>query len=331
MRRRDFIKAAIIGSAVARPLTAHAQQTSARMPIIGVLFHAGNAEQEGPYFTGLVEGFRDLGYIEGRNIEFEHRFPNEEHERFTAMAAELVSRRVDVLVAVGDRAAAYAKNATSTIPIVFVLVPDPVGSHLVDSFAQPGGNVTGLSNDAAALLGRRLQLLKEMIPGLARVAQLANPNTSIAKRNIEASQAAAAELGLAVHAFEARSAVELTPAFDAMANAGMQAVLVGASEGLPMQARDTIAKLALDRHLALCTYSRETFEPGALMSYGTDHVAICRRAAVYVDKILKGARPSELPVEGPSKFEFLLNLKTAKALGIDVPGYLQQLADEVIG
>jgi putative ABC transport system substrate-binding protein len=134
-----------------------------------------------------------------------------------------------------------------------------------------------------------------------------------------------------VHAFEARSAAELTPAFDAMANAGMQAVLVGASEGLPMQARDTIAKLALDRHLALCTYSRETFEPGALMSYGTDQVAICRRAAVYVDKILKGARPSELPVEGPTKFEFLLNLKTAKALGIDVPGYLQQLADEVIG
>jgi putative ABC transport system substrate-binding protein len=247
------------------------------------------------------------------------------------MAAELVSLKVDVLVTVGDRAAVYAKNATSTIPIVFVIVPDPVGSHLVNSYAQPGSNITGFSNDAAALVGRRLQLLKEMIRGLARVAELANPIAPIAKRNIEASQAAAAELGLTVHAFEARSAVELTPAFDAMANAGMQAVLVGASEGLPMQARDTIAKLALDRHLALCTYSRETFEPGALMSYGTDQVAICRRAAVYVDKILKGARPSELPVEGPTKFEFLLNLKTAKALGIDVPGYLQQLADEVIG
>ena len=309
----------------------HAQQTPARIPTIGVLFHAGNAEQEGPYFTGLVEGFRDLGYIDGHNIKFEHRFPNEVPERFAGMAGELVSLKVDVLVAVGDRAAVYAKNATSTIPIVFVIVPDPVASRLVNSFAQPGGNVTGLSNDAAALTGRRLQLLKEMIPGLSRVAQLANPSAPIAKRNIESSQAAAAKLGLTVDAFEARSTVELTSAFDAMANAGIQAVLVSPAEGLPMQARDTIARLALDHHLALCTFSRETFEPGALMSYGTDQVAICRRAGVYVDKILKGARPSDIPVEGPTKFEFLLNLKTARALGIDVPGYLQQLADEVIG
>jgi ABC-type uncharacterized transport system substrate-binding protein len=316
------------GAAIPWASFATAQQ-SGRTPKIGVLFHAGSAEEEGPYFAAVIDGFKALGYVEGRNVIFEHRFPNEILERFRSMAAELVSK-VDVLIAVGDRAAVIAKEASSTIPIVFVIVPDPVGSKLVNSFAQPGGNLTGLSTYAADLLGRRLQLLKEIMPGLSRVAQLVNPNAPIAPRNVELAQAAASELGLTIQSFEARSLGELEAAFDSMSELGMQAVTISAAEGLPMQGRDVIPKLAIKHRLALAAFSRETFEPGALMSYGIDQIANIRGAAKYVDKILKGAKPGELPVEGPTRFEFLINLKTARALGIEVPPIMLGRADEVI-
>jgi len=328
MRRREFI-ALLSSSAVAWPLAARTQQAG-KLPTIGVLWHAANAEEEGPYFNALADGFRALGYAEGRNITFEHRFPNEIPEQFKSMAAELVSLNVNVLVGVGDRSAGYLRNATWTIPLVFVLVPDPVESKLVHSFAQPGGNATGASNYSSAVIGRRLQLLKDIIPGLSRVAQLVNPNAQMSRLHIESTRAAAATLGFSHQTFEARSLDELEPAFDAMASAGMQAVTVNTSEGIPFQGRAIIAKLALARRLALCAFSRETFEAGALMSYGVDQVANVRRASVYVDKILKGAKPTELPVEGPTKFEFLLNLKIAKALGIRVPPDVPTIADEVI-
>jgi len=325
--RRDFITL-LGGAAAAWPLTAGAQQAR-KTPRIGVLWHAGSAEEEGPYFTSLLQGFRDLGYVEGKTITFEHRFPNEIPDRFKSMAAELASLHVDVLVSVGNVASPYAKNATTTIPVVFVIVPDPVGTKLVENFARPGGNVTGLSTYASDVVGRRLQLLKEIIPGLSRVAQLVNPNSPASRLHIELTQAAAAELGLTVQRFEARSLDELEPTVDAMARAGMQAITVN-PEGLAFQGRAIIPKLALSRRLALCAYSRETFEPGALMSYGVDQRAICRRAAVYVDKILRGTKPGELPVEGPTTFEFLINRKTAKQLGFDVPPTLLARADEVI-
>jgi putative ABC transport system substrate-binding protein len=178
MRRRDFT--ILLGAAALWPLAARAQGR-VKIPRIGVLWHAGSAEEEGPYFKALLEGFKDLGYVEGRNIAFEHRFPNEMPERFKNMAAELVSLNVDVLVGVGGRAPVYAKNASSTIPLVFVLVPDPVGSKLVESFAQPRGNATGLSNYASDLVGRRLQLFKEVIPSLSHVAQLVNPDAQISR------------------------------------------------------------------------------------------------------------------------------------------------------
>jgi putative ABC transport system substrate-binding protein len=324
--RREFI--ALAGSALAWPCVGHAQQ-GLKIPTVGVLWHAANAEEEGPYFRALLEGFRELGYVDGLNIKFEHRFPNEMPERFRSMAAELVSLNVGVLVSVGNVASPYAKNATTTIPIVFTLVADPVGMKLVESFARPGGNVTGLSTYSSDIVGRRLQLLKETIPGLTRFAQFVNPNAQSSRLHIEMTRAAAAELGLTVQTFEARSLDELERAFDAMAAAGVQAVTVN-PEGLPFQGRALIAKPALARRLALCAYSRETFEPGALMSYGTDQIAVCRRAALYVDKILKGTKPGGLPVEGPTKFEFLINLKTAKALGIEVPPIILTRADEVI-
>ena len=326
LKRREFMR--LLGGAAAWPLAASAQPTST-VPRIGVLWHAGSAEEEGPYFKSLVQGFRDLGYIEAKTITFEHRFPNETPERFKSMAAELVSMPVNVLVSVGNVASPYAKNATRTIPVVFVIVPDPVGTGLVESFARPGGNVTGLSTYASDVVGRRLQILKEIIPGLSYVAQLVNPNSPASRLHIELTQTAATELGLTVRRFEARLLGELEPTLDAMANAGMQAIMVN-PEGLPFQGRAIIPKLALARRLALCAYSRETFESGALMSYGVDQQAICRRAAIYVDKLLKGAKPGEIPVEGPTKFEFLINNKTAKALGLTVPPTLLTVADDVI-
>jgi putative ABC transport system substrate-binding protein len=329
MRRREFIW--FVGSAaVGWPIAARAQVK--RIPRVGVLWHAANADEEGPLFPALVDGFKALGYIDGQNIILEHRFPNEMPERFRSMAAELVSLNVDVLVSSGNNATPYAKNATSTIPLVFMFIADPVGAKLVESFARPGGNATGISNFSAELIPKRLQLLKEAISDLSRVAQLVNPLAQVSRLYIDLTQTAAAQLGLTVQRFEARSRDELEPAFEAMAKAGMQALLTN-PDGLAYAQREFIAKLALKTRLPAAVWGREplaTLAPGALLAYGVDALAICRRAAVYVDKILKGAKPSELAVEQPTTFEFLINLKTAKALGITVPPTLLARADEVI-
>jgi putative tryptophan/tyrosine transport system substrate-binding protein len=330
MNRREFIT--LLGGSAATAIWsrgAHAQRPGL-IPTVGVLWHAASAEEEGPYFAALIEGFRALGYVDGRNIKFEHRFPNEMPERFRSMATDLVSLNVDVLVSIGNAAAPHAKSATATIPIVFTLVADPIESKLVASFPRPGGNATGLSTFAADVVGRRLQVLKEMIPGLSRVAQLVNPNAQVSRMNVETMRAAAADLGLTIRTFEARSLDDFEPTFAAIAQADMQAVTVSQGEGLPFQGRYIIAKLAIAHRLALCAFSRETFEPGALMAYGTDQLAVVRRTAVYVDKILKGAKPAELPVEGPTKFELLVNAKTARAIGIELSPMMLARADEVI-
>jgi putative tryptophan/tyrosine transport system substrate-binding protein len=327
MRRREFI--AVLGGAVAAwPLAARAQQRD-KIPRVGVLWHAGSAEEEGPNFNALVEGFNALGYVDQNNIRLEHRFPNEVPDRFRSMAAELVASKVDVLVGVGTATAPYAKNATTTIPVVLTVAPDPVAAKLVDSFARPGGNVTALTYFAGELAGKRLQLLKDSIPGLSRVGLLVNPNALITRPYIEDSQVAAAKLGLTLHVFEARSVDELEPAFDKMAAAGMQAVAI-MTDSLFFQGRAIIPKLALERRLPTCAFSRETLEPGALMSYGPDILTVLRHTAIYVDKILKGAKPGELPVEQPTKFQLFFNLKTAKALGIELPAALLTNADELI-
>ena len=326
MQRRKFIT--LIGCAAAAwPLAARAQE-KARIPKIGVLWHAGSAKEEGPLFTALVEGFRNLGYVEGRNIVLEHRFPNETPERFRSMAADLVSMNVGALVGAGIQAASALREGTKKIPVIFMFLPDPVGSKLVHSLARPGGNITGLSNFAPDLIGKRMQFLKETIPKLSHVALLVNPDSQISRSYIDVTQAAAVALGLAMQTFEVRSLNEIEPAFDAMARAGMQAVTINA-DGLVYQGKAIIAKLAIERRMALSAYSRETFDAGALMSYGPDNIAACHRAAVLVDKILKGAKPSEIPVEQPTKFQYLVNLKTAKALDLTVPTPLLS-RDEVI-
>jgi putative ABC transport system substrate-binding protein len=326
MKRRVFIT--LLGGAAGVPLAAMAQQAG-KTPIVGILWHAGSAQEEGPNFTAMIEGFKALGYVDGQNIRFEHRFPNELPERFRSMAAELVSMKVDVLMSVGVTTAPYVRSATATIPIVFALVADPVASKLVDSLARPGGNATGLSMFAAELGAKRLELLKEAIPGLSRVGLLINPNTSFSRPYIDESKAAAVKLGLGLQTFEARTLDELEPAFDMAAKAGAQAISV-TPEGIFYQGRANIAKLALSRGLATCVWSKETFEPGALMAYGPDVLGILRHAAVFVDKILKGAKPADIPVEEPTRFQLLISLKTAKAIGLTVPPTLLLRADAVI-
>lgn len=327
MRRRDFIKA-IGGLAASWPLGALAQQNT-RLPKVGVLWHAGSAQEEGANFPALVAGFSDIGYVEGRNIALEHRFPNEIPAQFRSMAAELVASGVDVLVAIGANAAPYAKEATTKIPVVFGLVPDPLGSNLVKSLARPEANVTGFSNSASDLIGKRLELYKEIIPGLSRVALLVNANSQLAAAYTDTTQAAASNLGLSGYTFTWRSPEELESVFAAMKGAGVQAVMTN-PDGWAFTYRATIAKLAIVNGLALSTWSRQTFDAGALMSYGVNHDAICRRVAVYVDKLLKGTKTGELPVEQPTKFEFFISLKTAKALGVEIPPAMLTRADEVI-
>jgi putative tryptophan/tyrosine transport system substrate-binding protein len=291
LRRRDFVKG-IIGSAVAWPPAAHALEKG-KIPTVGILWHAGSAKEEGPNFTALIEGFKALGYVDGQNIRLEHRFPDEIPDKFKSMAAELVAMKVDVLVSVGTASAPYAKNATTTIPVVMTIAPDPVAAKFVDSLARPGGNVTGITIFAEELPAKRLQLLKEAIPSLSRVALLLNPNTEyLFDAYVKTSQLAADKLGLTLETFEARSVDELEPAFNKMSLAGMQAVSV-TSDSLFFQGRFMIAKLGLSHRLGTIVWSRETVEPGALMSYGPDILAIVRRASVYVDKILKGAKPVE--------------------------------------
>jgi putative tryptophan/tyrosine transport system substrate-binding protein len=323
MRRRGFLT--LFGGAVAAlPSIVRAQQAR-KIPTVAYLWHAGNADEEEPYFGAIREGFSKLGYTDGANIKLIHRFPNEKPEAFRSMAAELVSLNPDVLMG-GGISSAYLKAATATIPIVFMFVADPVGSNLVQSLARPGGNATGLSNFGRDIAGKRLQLLKELVPGLSRVAFLINSNLPFTQMYVEVMGSAAEQLGLELRSFESRSVDAMEPAFDAMIKAGMQAVTVEQG-GTNFQARVLIAQLALDRRLPLCAYSKETFQHGALLSYGPDQIETCHRSAVYADKILKGEKPGDIPVEQPTKFEFLVNLTTAKALGLTVPLVMQMTAD----
>jgi putative ABC transport system substrate-binding protein len=323
MRRREFIT--LFGGAVtALPSIARAQQAR-KFPSVAYLWHAGNAEEEEPYFGAIREGFAKLGYTDGANIKLIHRFPNEKPDAFRSMAAELVSLNPDVLMG-GGISSSYLKEATVTIPIVFMFVADPVGSNLVQSLARPAGNATGLSNFGRDIGGKRLQILKELVPGLSRVAFLINSNLPFTPMYIEVMDSAATQLGLELRTFDARSVAEMEPAFDAMVKASMQAV-TAEQGGTNFQARVLIAKLALDRRLPLCAYSKETFQHGALVSYGPDQIETCHRSAVYADKILKGEKPGDIPVEQPTKFEFLINLSTAKTLGLTVPLVMQMTAD----
>jgi putative ABC transport system substrate-binding protein len=282
------------------------------------------------YEEAFRQGLRELGYIEGQNLVLEYRYAAGSAERLPDLAAELVQRQVDVLVAGGVPAIRAAQQATRTIPIVMAGVTDPVGQGLVTSLARPGGNTTGVSLLNEDLPGKRLEILKETVPQSTRIAVLANPTWPAYASRMHNLTVAARALGLHLHVVEVRRADEVAPAFAAMTQAGVDALLVIAEPALMDGLRRQIADLATTSRLPAMYEWRMYVDAGGFMAYGPSLPDVYRRAATYVDKILKGAPPADLPVEQPTKFELVINLKIAKALGLTVPPSLLLLADEVI-
>ena len=328
MKRRRFIK--LVGAAAAAwPLAARAQQSSNRIPVVGVLWHAASAEEEDVYLSVLVKAFNDLGYIEDKNIHFDHRFPAEKPDRFQTMARELVDLKPDVIIAVTAIGAVDVKKLTSTIPIVFVFVPDPIGVGLVEGLADPGGNATGLSLIAVDLTGQ-LVLLKEAVPNLSRVALVTDAGNPIKERIIAGNEKAARDLGISLWPAEISEPADVEPVFAKMVTdrADGFALTLGP---LLFNLRARIGAAALAHRLPAISFVGEEVPYGLLMSYGQDFPDFFRRAVTYTDKILKGAKPADLPVEQPTKFKLVLNLKAAKALGITFPHALLVSADELIG
>ena len=326
MRRREFITL-LGGAGVAWPLVVGAQQAP-KIFKIGVLWHAGSEEEEAVFLGAVRQGLKDLGYVEGQNIKLINTFAAEQYERFNANAAELVALPVDVLVAVSAPAALAAQRATKTIPIVFVGSIDPVQMKLVDSIARPGGNITGLTNLATDLIAKWLEVLKELLPNALRVGQLVNSsNPANARRFIAESQVAAAKLKLTVQVVEVGAPEELERAFSTI-EGHIDAMSV-ANDGMFFNERQRIAELALAHRVPIMVAYKEAVLVGALISYGPSSTKIYGRVAYYVDKILKGARPADLPIELPTLFELFINAKTAKTLGITIPPTLLFRADEV--
>jgi putative tryptophan/tyrosine transport system substrate-binding protein len=330
MRRREFITA--LGGAAATaawPLAGLAQET-AKFARIGVLWHGATVEEEAIYLAALRQGLRDFGYVEGQNIVLEMRFPAEQFDRFFILAAELAQLKPDVLVSAAGTAAVACHKATTTIPLVFVNVPDPVGRKLVASLGRPGGNATGLSNMAVDLTKKRIEIARDIIPGLSRVAMLVNASDEVGSRAFIADgEAAARQLGITVVPVGVRGRDDLEGAISKISEEKFQAVVV-TIDGLFFVERQRIADLALERRLPAIVPSKEMLDAGALISYGPNTPDLYRRAAYFIDKILKGAKPADLPVEQPTGFELLINLKTANALRFEIPPTLLARADEVI-
>ena len=314
---------------VLAPLAAEAQQ-AAKVPRIGWL--AVNRAPNLHLSEAFRQGLRDLGYVEGRNVVIEYRDAEGKFERFPALAAELVALKVDVIVAASTPAALAARQATKTIPVIFVALGDPVTSGLVTSLARPGGNVTGVSFLSPELVGKRLELLTQAVPGVGRIAVLWQPGDvpeSTAKDLRTEAEVAARALGVRLQVVEARGPADFDRAFSAMTKAHVDALSVLPSAML-FSERGRLVDLAAKYRLPAVYPWREGADAGGLMSYGPNLPDLYRRAATYVDKILKGAKPADLPVEQPTKFELVINMKTAKALGLTIPQTLLQRADQVI-
>jgi putative tryptophan/tyrosine transport system substrate-binding protein len=305
-------------------------QQAGKVYRIGWLSPGFPPAQPSPTVGAFQQTLRDLGYVEGQNLVMEYRYAEGSEERLRDMAAELVRRKVDVIVAVAAPGTRAARHATRTIPIVMTGSPDPVGEGFVASLAQPGGNTTGLSDLRTELIGKQLALLKETVPQSTRIAVLANPAQPAYKVLLHQLAEAAKALGLQLHAVELRGAEELDTAFASMIRAGADALVVLAEPRLITPLNGRIADLAVKSRLPTMNNWKTDVDAGGLMSYGPSQRVKDRDLAVYVNKILKGAKPADLPVEQPTKFELVINLKTAKALGLTIPQSLLGRADQII-
>jgi putative tryptophan/tyrosine transport system substrate-binding protein len=323
--RRKFL-ATLGGAAAAWPLGARAQQPA--MPVIGFL-NGASPDGYAPYVAAFRQGLKEAGYVDGQNATIEYRWAEGHYDRLPTLAADLIQRKVTVIAATTSPAARAAKTVTSTVPIVFTTGDDPIKLGLVASLNRPGGNVTGVSNLIVELGSKQLGLLRELAPGTTAIAVLTNPNFPGTERQLTDVEAAARVLGLQLIVLKASTEREMETAFATMAQKGGVALLVGVDPFF-LERRDHIVALAA-RHAIPAIYPvREFAVAGGLMSYGSDFADSYRQAGIYAGRIVRGEKPADLPVQRSTKFEFVINFKTAKALGLAVPNSMQLLADEVI-
>jgi putative ABC transport system substrate-binding protein len=323
MKRREFIT--LVGGAAAAgwPLAVTAQPVE-KILVIGIL-----AIEAWPPIATFRRTLNELGHVESKNVGFEYRYAAGRNDRFPALAEELVALRADAILTWGTEAALAAKRATTTIPIVMGAIGDPIGAGIVSNLARPEANITGFSSLAAELEAKRLELLQGMVPGLSRVAILTNPTNRYMPQALEIVRRGAETLHVSRALYEAHDRTTLAAALDQLTKNGADALMVLADPFLVSQ-RARIAQFAIENKLPSVYTYREHVEAGGLIAYTPNYHDLFRRAAIYVDKILKGVKPSDLPVEQPTKFDLVINLKTAKALGLTVPMIMQMTADEVI-
>jgi putative tryptophan/tyrosine transport system substrate-binding protein len=322
MRRREFIT--LLSGAATWPLTARAQRPAPKVRRLGILQPGAPPE---PLVEGMLERLREMGFVEGRNIVLEYRWAEGKLDRLTELATELVTSQVDAITTLSTPVALAARRATTTIPIVFTGVGDPVGAGVVPSLARPGGNATGVSLLATELTAKRLELLREIVPSVSRVAMLWNDTNPSMVLRAQETRDAAPKLGVIVQSVGVHDLIDLETAFVGIESWQADALLV---DPFTRQHRKRIVDFAAQRRLPAIYEAREFVEAGGLVSYGPSLLATQRRAAEYIDKIFKGAKPADLPVEQPAKFELLIDMKTAKALNLRIPPSVTFRADEVI-